>query len=118
MHHGRPARRSGFFLVVVSGMLTLAVGCGHPHRVAHRAPAPPPASSRQPPASNPASEPPARTAPGAAMPGGYLEEGVASWYGVPFNGHRTSNGEIYDMNQLTAAHRTLPFGTAVRVTNL
>jgi len=52
------------------------------------------------------------------MPGGYLEEGVASWYGVPFNGHRTSNGEIYDMNQLTAAHRTLPFGTAVRVTNL
>ena len=43
---------------------------------------------------------------------------MASWYGVPFNGRRTSNGEIYDMRQLTAAHRTLPFGAVVRVTNL
>ena len=43
---------------------------------------------------------------------------MASWYGVPFNGRRTSNGEIYDMHQLTAAHRTLPFNAVVRVTNL
>lgn len=43
---------------------------------------------------------------------------MASWYGNPFNGHRTSNGEIYDMYALTAAHRTLPFGAVVRVTNL
>jgi len=48
----------------------------------------------------------------------YTEEGNASWYGVPFNGRRASNGEIYDMNKLTAAHRTLPFDTVVRVTNL
>jgi rare lipoprotein A len=47
-----------------------------------------------------------------------MEEGVASWYGIPFNGHRTSNGEIYDMHAFTAAHRTLPFGSLVRVTNL
>jgi rare lipoprotein A len=47
-----------------------------------------------------------------------VEEGVASWYGVPFNGRRTSNGEIYDMHTFTAAHRTLPFNTVVRVTNL
>jgi rare lipoprotein A len=47
-----------------------------------------------------------------------VEEGVASWYGDPFNGRRTSNGEIYDMHQMTAAHRTLPFGAIVRVTNL
>lgn len=47
-----------------------------------------------------------------------MEEGVASWYGIPFDGHRTSNGEIYDMHQLTAAHRTLPFNAVVRVTNL
>ncbi|MGA8869954.1 MAG: septal ring lytic transglycosylase RlpA family protein, partial [Candidatus Acidiferrales bacterium] len=53
-----------------------------------------------------------------AIPGQYVEEGVASWYGVPFNGHRTSNGEIYDMHAFTAAHRTLPFGSLVRVTNL
>jgi rare lipoprotein A len=52
------------------------------------------------------------------MPGQYVEEGVASWYGVPFDGHRTSNGEIYDMHAFTAAHRTLPFGSLVRVTNL
>ena len=54
----------------------------------------------------------------AVAPAGYLQEGNASWYGVPFNGRRASNGEIYDMNKLTAAHRTLPFDTLVRVTNL
>jgi rare lipoprotein A len=51
-------------------------------------------------------------------PVGYTEQGNASWYGIPFNGRRASNGEIYDMNKLTAAHRTLPFETVVRVTNL
>jgi len=49
---------------------------------------------------------------------GYTEEGNASWYGNPFHGRRASNGEIYDMYKLTAAHRTLPFETMVRVTNL
>jgi rare lipoprotein A len=48
----------------------------------------------------------------------YSEEGKASWYGLPFHGRRASNGEIYDMHKLTAAHRTLPFETIVRVTNL
>jgi rare lipoprotein A len=52
------------------------------------------------------------------VPGEYVEQGVASWYGAPFDGRRTSNGEIYDMRQFTAAHRTLPFGAMVRVTNL
>jgi rare lipoprotein A len=51
-------------------------------------------------------------------PAGYTEEGNASWYGEPFNGRRASNGELYDMYKLTAAHRTLPFDTVVRVTNL
>ena len=46
------------------------------------------------------------------------EEGVASYYADEFNGRQTSNGEIYDMNGLTAAHRTLPFNTKVKVTNL
>jgi len=59
---------------------------------------------------------------GVAAPNGamsaYTEEGIASWYGVPFHGRRASNGEIYDMHKLTAAHRTLPFDTVVRVTNL
>lgn len=43
--------------------------------------------------------------------------GSASWYGGKFHGRKTANGERYDMNQLTAAHKTLPFGTKVRVTN-
>lgn len=43
---------------------------------------------------------------------------MASWYGLPFNGRRSANGEVYDMYKLTAAHRTLPFDTMVRVTNM
>jgi rare lipoprotein A len=45
-------------------------------------------------------------------------EGVASYYADDFHGKQTSNGEIFDMNELTAAHRTLPFGTRARITNL
>jgi peptidoglycan lytic transglycosylase len=62
---------------------------------------------------------PNRGKPGVApVLSGYTEEGNASWYGEPFHGRRASNGEIYDMYKLTAAHRTLPFETMVRVTNL
>jgi rare lipoprotein A len=46
------------------------------------------------------------------------EVGVASWYGVPFHGRLTASGEVYDMEKMTAAHRTLPFGTVVRVHSL
>lgn len=49
---------------------------------------------------------------------GHIEIGIASWYGQPYHGHQSANGEIYDMNRLTAAHRTLPFGTWVEVANL
>lgn len=48
----------------------------------------------------------------------YDQEGIASWYGDPFHGRQTANGEIYDMNDLTAAHKTLPMPVFVRVTNL
>jgi len=48
----------------------------------------------------------------------YEAEGVASWYGEKFHGHRTSNGEVYDMYQFTAAHKNLPLPTFVRVTNV
>lgn len=50
--------------------------------------------------------------------GTIVEEGIASYYAEEFNGRKTSNGEIYDMNALTAAHPTLPFNTMVKVTNL
>lgn len=46
------------------------------------------------------------------------ETGLASWYGVPYHGRRTSSGEVYDMYQLTAAHREIPLGSWVEVTNL
>ena len=49
---------------------------------------------------------------------GYIEKGIASWYGNKFHGHRTSNGETYDMYAMTAAHKTLPLPTYVRVTYL
>lgn len=49
---------------------------------------------------------------------GYLERGVASWYGEGFHGESTSNGEKYDMYAMTAAHKTLPLPTYARVTNL
>ncbi len=47
-----------------------------------------------------------------------LERGQASWYGPRFHGRRTASGERYDMHALTAAHKTLPFGTVVRVRSL
>ena len=46
-----------------------------------------------------------------------IETGMASWYGSPFHGRRTASGERYDMHELTAAHRTLPFGTRLEVRN-
>jgi rare lipoprotein A len=73
--------------------LTLAAGCGH--RAAAHAPTP-----------------------AKKVAEGWTESGVASWYGVPYDGRRTSSGEIFDMRALTAAHRTLPFDTWLEVTNL
>jgi rare lipoprotein A len=49
---------------------------------------------------------------------GFEQRGVASWYGRDFHGRKTSNGEFYDMYGMTAAHKTLPLGTYVRVVNL
>lgn len=55
----------------------------------------------------------------AAFPALSIEiEGYASWYGGKFQGRRTANGEIFDTNTLTAAHKTLPFGSKVRVTDI
>jgi rare lipoprotein A len=47
-----------------------------------------------------------------------VQTGVASWYGPPYHNRRSSNGEVYDMHAFTAAHRTLPMGSIVRVTNV
>jgi len=57
-------------------------------------------------------------APSAQAKHHWFQIGKASWYGPRFNGRQTANGEVYDMYALTCAHRTLPLGTWVRVTNL
>lgn len=49
---------------------------------------------------------------------GFNQRGIASWYGEKFHGRKTSNGEVYDMHAMTAAHKTLPLGVYVRVTHL
>ncbi len=48
----------------------------------------------------------------------FVETGMASWYGAPYNHRRSSDGAVYNMHAMTAAHRTLPLGSTVRVTNL
>lgn len=55
---------------------------------------------------------------GLAFYGPYYEVGIASWYGPGFHGNLTANGEVYDMHGVSAAHKTLPFGTIVRVVEL
>jgi len=118
----RPALRAVLLVSTV-----FSVGCAAKR---HTASQPPPASAPPPAVPGSTAEaakrdastspPPAKHAktPPAPVPAGYTEDGNASWYGKPFNGRRASNGEIYDMYKLTAAHRTLPFDTMVRVTNL
>jgi rare lipoprotein A len=85
-------------IVLVIGAVALA-GCGHKKR-ARVTPLPPPPRT-----------------PLAVQPG-HIEEGIASWYGHPYHGRAAANGEIYDMEKMTAAHRTLPFNTWVRVHDL
>lgn len=61
--------------------------------------------------------PPPAPTPGDT-PAAWTQTGIASWYGEPFHGRTTASGERYDMNDLTCAHKTLPFGTRLRVQNL
>ncbi|WP_263359313.1 septal ring lytic transglycosylase RlpA family protein [Acidicapsa ligni] len=59
-----------------------------------------------------------QTDPHAHKPSHWIQVGKASWYGRRFQGHRTASGEPFDLNMLTCAHRTLPIGTLLKVTNL
>lgn len=83
-------------------LTAILCGCAAPRQAPQPAP-PPPA--------------PVVSAPAPDAPT-FTQQGRASWYGNFHQGQKTANGEIYDMNQLTAAHRSLPFGSVVRVTNL
>jgi rare lipoprotein A len=75
-----------------------------------RTPSPGPRVAAPPPTATPR--------PPAPRPKDFEETGEASWYGRQHHGRRTASGETYDMHKLTAAHRTLPLGTRVLVTNL
>jgi len=80
-------------------------------------PAPPPPIATTPPVQAEKPAPPAISLPPDAVPL-FTQTGLASWYGPPYHNRQSSNGEIYDMNAMTAAHRTLPINSIVRVTNL
>ena len=79
--------------------------------------APPPAGGAVDLATIEHTQPPASDGADDGCPGSPLGGGMASYYGRKFDGRRTASGEAFDMTELTAAHRTLPFGSKVRVTN-
>jgi len=101
----------------------LASGCSKkldsPYEYGHR---PSPESSGQKAGRTPATQRPytikGKQYTPMASAQGYVEKGLASWYGKKFHGRKTSNGETYDMYAMTAAHKTLPMGTWVKVNNL
>ena len=106
-------------MVAVLLSLALLSGCSHHERARIKPPPTPEIVAEEPAETTPepsrqAVEPPSRTHDKVL----YSETGLASWYGPPYHNRRASNGEIYNMNALTAAHRTLPLGTKVRVTNM
>ena len=95
-------------------MLLLLSACGH-KRVSESIPSAPPVAGNETSAQSP-SAPEVIDVPADAKPL-LVENGIASWYGAPYHNRRASNGEIYNMHAMTAAHRTLPLGSVVRVTN-
>jgi rare lipoprotein A len=134
-HSTRAALRRGSILAACAA-LSLAAGCRH-QQTAASAPPPPVLLSPSTPAAPPASVAPVAPLANAAdltvgNPGVttaadlayvvshtplYTETGTASWYGPPYNKRRGANGQIFDQDAMTAAHRTLPLNSLVRVTN-
>jgi rare lipoprotein A len=115
--------------IFVSLLSFLLSGCGEHKQAQVNVPSPPPISAPESQTSSASVQPPAETTvPAQSEEDAFripinakpimVETGLASWYGGPYNKRRGSNGEIYNMNAMTAAHRTLPLGSIVRVTNL
>jgi peptidoglycan lytic transglycosylase len=101
------SQRMKFALTYSIVVAILLLGCGR-----KKAKIVPAARNRTPAAT---ATPPTAT---ATPPVGSTESGLASWYGHPYHGRRAADGEIYDMETMVAAHRTLPFQTWVRVRNV
>jgi rare lipoprotein A len=107
-----PCLRASVVILISALLLT---GCGEKKRA--RVPVPPPPTIPSTTSGEPTES--------ARLPGIspkakpiYVQTGKASWYGAPYHNRRGANGETYDMNALTAAHRTLPLNSVVRVTNV
>jgi rare lipoprotein A len=96
----------GTLLLATLVLTLISAGCRHRHANTAHLPPPPQTLAKK------------KTPAGAAIPVGYTEEGLASWYGVPYHGRPAADGEIYDMEKLVAAHRVMPFNTWIKVTNL
>ncbi len=108
------ARLPRLAVVLLLALMLLLAGCGGKKQARVAVPPPPEITPEVP-------APPEETAPTpppSVSRHAYVEVGLASWYGPPYHNRRTSNGEIYDMHALTAAHRTLPLNSLVRITNL
>jgi rare lipoprotein A len=112
--------------------VALMVGCSHHQQVAYAPPPPPPHTTNYPASSSPAPAGAPAPAPNG-KPSGYhtsdddyvtshapiyTETGTASWYGPPYHNRTGADGQVYNQNHISAAHRTLPMGSLIRVTNL
>jgi rare lipoprotein A len=108
-----------FLLLLVTAVLS---GCGHKSTKAQVPPAPSLPLPQEKPATTPAQGEATGQPEKIEVPAGtkpiFEETGMASWYGAPYHNRRGSNGEIYDMNAMTAAHLTLPLGSIARITNV
>ena len=101
----------------------LLAGCRHREAVTANLPPPPPSEARPAPVPAPASVPAEPEVSAEAKPprhagSHYVETGIATWYTSSSRSHRAANGEVFDADGLTAAHRTLPLNTVAKVTNL
>jgi rare lipoprotein A len=104
-------------LATLAFALLFLTGCGgKKHNTARQIPAPPP-TIRADSSRSTTTYPERKTSPHPNEKILYTETGLASWYGPPYHNRKAANGEIYDQDAMTAAHRTLPFGSRVRVTN-
>ena len=110
-------RTRPFFQIALScALIFVLAGCSKKKQVAYVPPPPPPMET---PRAATAQPPPLDARDYSRSPKPlYTETGIASWYGPPYSGHKAATGEIFDMNQPTAAHKTLPLNSIVRVTNL
>ena len=114
------SKKCAAHVALLATLTLIATGCRHHTQVAYQPPPPTPTTGAKTVARTP---PPVQTAaPGAldevhGKPV-FSEVGIASWYGVNYNHRNAADGSIYDENGMTAAHRTLPMGSIVRVTNI